>query len=273
MNKIIIIVSIFIAAIFASGNQAKANEVKIDNNQNGTITVSYNNSAGDKIKVLVEKSNASMKYSYDLPSGDDKVVCALTQGNGAYTVRVCKNISGTKYSILYSEEVNLNLKDTNVVFLGKNQIVDWESTNNAIKHANKITKNSKTNYKKIQQIYKYLVENYSYDYDKLKKLPNMNGYIPNIDKVFKSRKGICYDMSALNASMLRSLNIQTKLITGYSTNKGLEGVYHAWNKVYNVSNKKWIIMDVTYDMSIYKKVNYKAMEKPAKLYKNETYVY
>ena len=47
--------------------------------------------------------------------------------------------------------------------------------------------------------------------------------------------------------MLRSLNIPTKLVTGFSDN--IKG-YHAWNEV--LINDNWIIIDTTYDSQLKK---------------------
>lgn len=274
MKRIMLLCSFLIIACFVVGiNVQAAADIDIQNNQNGTITVKYDNSAGDKIKVVVVKSDSTKKYTYDIPTGQKKINCGLSQGNGTYIVKVCKNSSGKKYSVLHTEKVVQKLKDPNQVFLGSNQIVNWTTTNHAITYANQLTKNSKTEMKKIETVYKYIVENYSYDYKKLKKINNTTGYIPNIDSVYRSKKGICYDIAALNASMLRSLGIETKLIMGYSTQPGLSGVYHAWNKVYNSDTKQWMILDLTYDMSKYDKADYKVMKKSAKYYSNESYVY
>jgi Transglutaminase-like enzymes, putative cysteine proteases len=251
----------------------RAEEIKVNNNQNGTATVYYDNSQENRIKVLVQKTDSSIRYAYTIPSGADHVVCVLSQGNGTYRIMVCKNITGTKYSVVGTGEVSQKLADPDKVFLSSSQIVNWKATNNAIKYASKLTRNSNTDMKKIEKIYQYIVENYNYDYEKLKKLSGSGTYIPNIDQIFRTKKGICYDISALNASMLRSLGIKSKLIMGYSTVPELSGVYHAWNKVYDVKAKKWIIMDLTYDLCKYSKANLKVMKKSAKYYRNEDYVY
>jgi transglutaminase-like putative cysteine protease len=53
---------------------------------------------------------------------------------------------------------------------------------------------------------------------------------------------MCYDFSSLFASMLRSINVPTKLVKGYGDKvKG----YHAWNEVY--LDGKWLTVDTSFD--------------------------
>ena len=91
-------------------------------------------------------------------------------------------------------------------------------------------------------IYEYIVSNFTYDYGKISTLDTT--YVPNIDNIFSSGKGICYDFSSVFAAMLRSRGIPAKLVKGYTTNvKG----YHAWNEVYDSRTGEWIVIDTTYD--------------------------
>ncbi len=66
--------------------------------------------------------------------------------------------------------------------------------------------------------------------------------MPDVEKTYADLKGICYDYSALFASIQRDHGIPTKLVKGYS--KFVEG-YHAWNEIY--INGKWMIIDSTVD--------------------------
>ena len=275
MKKIAAILFLSVITLLITGKSASAaNNVDIKDNGDGTVTVNYINTAEKTIAVQVQQTGSNVKYNYFCMDKKVDVDIPLTQGNGEYTIMVLKQTSGSKYARLDSRIIDLNLKDEKSAFLTSCQIIDWDSKNAAIKEASKLTKSSKDDYDKIKKIYKYIVENYSYDYDKLKELKNISNYIPDINDVYKSKKGICYDIASLNASMLRSIEIETQLVKGYPTNPVLpENTYHAWNKVYNSKTKKWIIVDATTDMQLYEKVDYKAMEKKKSQYSNETYVY
>ena len=98
----------------------------------------------------------------------------------------------------------------------------------------------KTSNKRTSALYGYLVKNMEYDYDKIPTLTS--DYIPSVEDTFEQLKGICYDYSALFASIQRNHGIPTKLVKGYS--KYVEG-YHAWNEVY--IDGKWVIIDNTVD--------------------------
>ena len=67
------------------------------------------------------------------------------------------------------------------------------------------------------------------------------GYIPDIDNTMKTKKGICFDYASLMAAMLRSQNIPTKLVVGYSGD-----AYHAWISVY-LHESGWIDNIIEFD--------------------------
>ncbi|MNV73056.1 Transglutaminase-like superfamily protein [compost metagenome] len=113
----------------------------------------------------------------------------------------------------------------------------------AIKKATELTENAIGDKEKVEIIYKYIINNIIYDWNK-----NVGvDYLPIIDKTIESKQGICYDFASLFASMLRSLNIPTKLVTGNST---YVTKYHAWNEVY--LDNKWVIIDTTVDNGLKK---------------------
>ena len=253
--------------------------VEISDNKDGTVSVAYDNTTEKKIAVMVVKNGTDKKYNYFSTERNVDIDVPLTLGNGTYNVSVLKNISGTSYSPLCNEQVSLALSDAKNAYLTSNQVINWSTKNSAIKKANSLTKKCKTEYAKIQKVYTYIVKNYHYDYVKLaqNQAGQLTNYVPDIDIIYKEKTGICYDISALNASMLRSLGIKTKLVKGYPVSKYYDGtVYHAWNKIYNKKTKKWIIVDATCDMCLYEqgaKFKLKNMEKKAKQYSRVTYEY
>ena len=100
-----------------------------------------------------------------------------------------------------------------------------------------------------------MVQQFKYDFDKLNNL--QYDYIPVVDDVVKKKLGICYDYSAVLASMLRSLDIKCKLVMGYTPNVK---EYHAWNEIY--VGGRWVTVDTTYDSQMFlAKIKY-SFEKP-----------
>ena len=133
----------------------------------------------------------------------------------------------------------------------------------AVKKAGTLCKSCKTDIKKITAVYKYLVENYSYDYAKVESVRSMSGYIPSVSKTYADKMGICYDIASLYAAMLRSQGITAKVVTGYTP---AISTLHAWNEVYDEDKDKWYVIDVTSDIVYYQAgVSYK-MKKDAEDY-------
>ena len=236
-------------------------------NENGIITISYHNSSNAKMKIGVTKDKQS--YYYDLRDGENEIDVPLNMGNGKYKLKILKNISGTKYSVIESTNIELELEDDKIVYLQSNVIIDFDLEDKAIAKAASLTKNCKTEAEIVNTIYKFIVKNLSYDYDKVASLTS--GYLPDIEIIYKDKKGICYDISAIMAAMMRSQGVEVKLVTGYTPN--IEGVYHAWNLVYDEKKDSWYTIDATYDIAMYQADRKYSMKKPSKDYADIKYQY
>ncbi len=252
-------------------NASKASEstpTTITDNKNGTITVGYDNTEAAKVVVQVVRNGSDVKYNYYLSEGVVKEVIPLTDGNGDYVIYICKNIVGTKYSVVANSTVTLDLEDEADVYKIANIIVDYTTTNKAIKKADSLCKKLKTDTSKITKIYKYVVQNYAYDYGKVSAVKETVGYIPSIVQTFKAKMGICYDIASLYAAMCRSQGIPAKVVTGYC--KTVDGL-HAWNEVYDQTKEKWYIIDCTADIAYYAAKKSVSMKKSSKVYYAEEY--
>lgn len=218
-------------AVDASSNIAidtkKANE--------GVVRISYTG-INKKTKVMVEKGSA--KYYYDLQKEED--FFPLQLGQGSYTVSVLENTSGIQYKVMAKKSFKADITEENLVYLKSTQPILWSEDMAAIKLAGALTQDESNDEKIVQALYEYMINNISYDYNKMDKLST--NYTPDIDTILKDGKGICYDYSVLFGAMLRSRGIPAKLIKGY---KNDISVYHAWNEVY--MNGSWKIIDTTYD--------------------------
>ena len=264
-------INVFLLELLAPMKQVSAAQKlpTITQNSDGTVTIKYKNTSNKRVKVLVIKGNK--QYQYEVKKGKSEVKVPLTQGNGTYKIMVVKQIQGTKYAPLKQQNVTLKLTPSRAAFKPTHIIINFNKRNSAIKKAKSLVKGCKTKKQKITVIWNYIVKNYSYDYVKLKKLSSYTTqYVPDIESTFKTKKGICYDISALFSSMLRSVGIEAKLQTGYC--KTVKG-YHAWNKVYDSDKKKWYIIDCTYDLCKYKGKNKVSMIKSSKQYNTIVYEY
>lgn len=225
----------------------------------GIIHISYKSPTKAKAKVMIEKDKE--KYTYNLDATGKVETYPLQLGNGTYKVSILENTTGSKYKLIDSEKVTLNMASPNDVYLNAIQNVNWNADSQAIKKGKELTAGIHEAPKRVNTLYDYVVNGYAYDYDKLATLPTT--YLPVIDKTFKDKTGICYDFSALYASMLRSQGTPTKLVKGYSPNA--EG-YHAWNEAYDSKTGEWAIIDTTYDLQVIKAHKAVKMKKSSKDY-------
>jgi len=197
----------------------------------------------NRLKLMVEA--AGSKYTYDLNAQGKEEFFPLQAGDGTYTITLLENTTENKYRIVNKETVNVELNNPNAAFLNATQNVKWDATMGAIKKAKELTGKAKTDEEKVKAIYQYVIKNVQYDNDLMKNVKP--GYLPDIERTFKTQKGICYDYAALFAAMLRSEGIPTKLVMGKTVNVK---EYHAWNEVY--LNGKWLIVDTTVDAGLLK---------------------
>ncbi|WNS41624.1 transglutaminase-like domain-containing protein [Paenibacillus sp. MMS20-IR301] len=223
--------------------EADTSWLKVGQLDQGVVGVSYNVPKDKKIKVMITKDSTS--YTYNLYASKPSETFPLQQGNGTYKVSVLENTTGNKYKVVSSDTVDLNLSDTNAVYLSSVQNVKWNSTDKAVLKAAQLTQGLTTDEAKVKAIYDYVVANVKYDYTLAANVST--DYIPNNDNTLATLKGICYDYASLFATMLRSEGIPTKLVMG---NTSYVSSYHAWNEV--LLNGKWVIIDTTVDAGLAK---------------------
>lgn len=195
----------------------------------GIIRVEYKKENA-KVQVIKGKEN----YVYD-----SEGAIPLQLGNGKYMIRVLDYVEGNKYKIVDEKELDLNIKDLNLVYLQSIQNINWDKDMEFIKKAKEITKRAKTDKEKVEIIHDYVTK---IEYDKKKAETLEPWYLPKLDEIYKKNKGICYDYASIFAGMTRSVGIPTKLIMGYTEEVD---EYHAWNQVY--LDGKWITIDTTVD--------------------------
>lgn len=235
----------------ASGVSVKeSNQCVIDysNCSDGYIMVKYKEKTNKTIKAQVE-GPGKVTYTYTLRDASYEVL-PLTEGNGKYKVTVFLNVTGNSYATVMSETISVTLSSQFAPYIRPNQYVNYKASTKVVKKAATLTKKAKTDIKKVKKVYNYVIKNYKYDKKKAKTVKT--GYLPNLDSVYKKKKGICFDYAAVMTAMLRSQGVPTKLVIGYTGN-----AYHAWINVYSkkkgwvtgaiyFNGKKWKLMDPTY---------------------------
>ncbi len=239
----------------ASGDIVYSNNyIKMDasNISDGYVMIAYTGSSQEKLKVIIT-CPSKVKYTYNLTDGGEYEVFPLSDGNGKYNITAYKNITGIKYSTIYSKDITVNLESEFAPFLLPNQYVNYTPESKVVQKANELVNNKEDELEAVKEIYQYVVTNITYDKVKIKNVKS--GYLPDLDDVLKKKKGICFDYAAVMTAMLRSQDIPCKLVIGYAGS-----VYHAWINVYTEEsgwiNKavffdgaNWKLMDPTYASS------------------------
>ena len=245
MKKLLLSLFTFALVVAASSVALYASASADFNRENlnrGIISIKYTSPNTTK-KAKVQIVFGEHKYQYNIKNSTTFVNFPLQLGNGTYQIGVYEQIEGTKYAQVAMTSVNLLMDDNSKVFLTSIQLIDWGEKMNTVTLAKELTKNKKTDSEKIEVCYQYMVQQFQYDFVKMKSLEY--DYIPVIDEILKKKLGICYDYSAVFASMLRSQGIKCKLVMGYTTNVK---EYHAWNEVY--TGGSWIVVDITTDICL-----------------------
>lgn len=223
----------------ASGAVTYANgpvTVDASNTQNGYVMVKYSGSVG-KIKVQIIKDG--LTYTYDLNARSAYEVFPLSEGSGTYTVKVFEQVQGTSYSQAFSQSVNVSLASEYEPFLYPNQYVNFSDGSAAVQKAAEISAGAADALSVVNNIYNYVINNTTYDTAKAASV--QSGYLPSVDQTLASGTGICFDYAALMVSMLRSQDIPSKLVIGYTGS-----VYHAWVNVY-IDGVGWLDNYIYFD--------------------------
>ncbi len=236
----------------ASGTTVFSNTkaaIDASNAADGYVMIQYLEETTSNIKVIVT-GPTGVVYYYNLAGDGSFEVFPLSDGNGSYLFQICKNVSGTSYSVSYSTTVQVELVDEFAPFLLPNQYVNYSADSLAVAKADELTAGIDSQLEQIQAVYSYVVTNLTYDSERAATV--QSGYLPDIDDVLLQGKGICFDYAALMTAMLRSQGIPCKLVVG---NAGT--AYHAWISTYSETEgwmdgaiyfdgQDWKLMDPTF---------------------------
>ncbi len=220
------------------------------------ILIDYSNAAYGYVSIKAPDSTQKQKvqvilddliYTYDLVV-NEYVIVPLQMGNGEYTIRALRNVDGTSYSILASTNIEVSLDDENSPYLYPNQIINYDENTQAVLESFTLTEEATSDLQRVYEIYTYITENITYDYDKAE-VASKTFILPIVDETYISQKGICFDYAALMTAMLRAQHIPTRIITGM-TDVG----YHAWVEVY-LDDKGWINPSIYFESEEWKRVD------------------
>ena len=209
----------------ASGTTVKKNDravIDYSNISDGYVMANFTGATSKRLKVQI--AGPSTTYTYDLKAGQ-WATFPLSDGNGSYKTTVLENTTASKYAVVLSESFQVKLSDEFAPFIRPNQYVDYGVAKQTVQKAAELAGGVNDPLQKVEKIYDYVVANLTYD--KAKASSVQSGYLPVLDSVLASKKGICFDYAALMTGMLRSQGVPCKLVVGYAGT-----AYHAWVSVW-----------------------------------------
>lgn len=195
-----------------------------------SLTVDSSHSDEGYVMVKAKKSKSRLKLritfgnevmTYDLNQSGEYEVFPLQFGSGRYHVVLYRNTSGKKYMQDGSATLNVKMIREDAAFLGPNQYVNYTEDMEVVKKGAELCKGLTPGKKIVETVRKYVTSTYVYDYIQAT-LVGM-GVLPDIERCYEKRMGICQDLSALAVCILRTQGIPARLMIGYADNS-----YHAW---------------------------------------------
>lgn len=222
--------------------------VSIDasNTAEGYVMVRYQGNAS-KVKMQITAHDTTT-YTYTLAIGSYETF-PLSEGDGVYKIDILENVRDDMYAFVFSQDIEVKLKDEFQPFLYPNQYAWFTQNDEAVAYGIELSDASSGDLDYVERVYQYITQNVTYDEELAATVES--GYLPDVDRTLQTKKGICFDYAALMAAMLRSQGIPTKLQIGYSGD-----AYHAWISVYltevgwvdniiEFDGKSWSLMDPT----------------------------
>ena len=223
--------------------------IDFSNKSEGYIFVTYKGSS-PKVKLQITGPD-SVTYTYDITNNTKTgEVFPLQAGNGEYMINVYENISETKYSMVFTFPLDVTLSNGYKPFLYPNQFINFAPDSLAVRKGAALAYPCDSDIEVVAEVYNFMIQNITYDYEEAETV--QSGYLPDLDEILITQKGICLDYASLRAAMLRSQNIPTKMEVGYAGT-----AYHAWLSTYikdvgwvngmiEFDGKDWSLLDPTF---------------------------
>lgn len=196
-----------------------------------------------RLKLRVKFGEQTLNY--DLNGQGEYEVIPLQLGNGSYSCTLYKNVSGKKYAQEGRISIKAEMSDPNSAFLYPNQYVSYTDSTPAVLKSQELCQGLNSQQECFDAVFEFVKTGFVYDYVKM--VTVKAGTMPDIDGCFEKRMGICQDLAAMSACMLRVQGIPAKLMIGTLEN----GTYHAW--VQAVVEGKEILFDPTAELSAVQK--------------------
>lgn len=219
----------------------------------------------DNIRVKVLVIIGDLKYQYDIVKRGSFQGIPL-QGSGSCSINVFKQIdaSGTSLAQVMTHQYQVSLASSLKPYTAASILSDFSRGSASVRQAASLCSGISTQTGKVDAVYNWIVANIKYDTALSKSITTdktkYETYLPDPDRTFSARKGICYDYASLMCAMLRSQGIPTRMIKGLVFGSS----YHAWNEVFfegygwvvvasfrwkEINGTGWVLFDSTFAAS------------------------
>lgn len=211
--------------------------IDTDNLNNGYFRAKHAPCSG-RLKIRVVKDD--IKYTYDLNNAGMFETFPLQMGSGTYTCIVYMHVRDNLYAKESEVTLEAELDNEFVPYLNPNQYVYYTPEYRAVAESMLLCKDLQTDAEKYDAIVDYISQNFQYDYERAASNPGF--YLGDVDGCLETRTGLCQDLAALTACMLRVQEIPCQMVIGYA-----DEYYHAWNKAF--IDGEYRLLDITAEIT------------------------
>lgn len=207
--------------------------------EDSSLIVDASHASDGYIMARVKDANAKKGYKlrvspkkdkfmyYDISPEGEWDVLPLRYGDGQYVIQLFISAGGKSYTNGGQVKLQVELSSEMAPYLAPSQYVDYNQDTPAVAISEEVCAGLTTEQEKYEAVRAYIQNNFVYDQTKANTVRNMTGVLPDINYCVDNKMGICQDLAATAACMLRVQGIPTKLVIGRAG-----GYYHAWNAVY-----------------------------------------
>ena len=247
-NAVVLMAMLFSMVLFfvpAFGKAPLAENLLIDmeNLDDGYLKAKYTGACKKATIAFTKESGRGIAMELT----DEWLNYTFTLGSGTYKVWLYEFNEGGKKTIRYKTKINVELENEYDMFRYSNCYVDAENT--TVQAVAKVIKeNSESDTERILKVEKFVSDWLIYDEIKKNEIVENDTqiYLVDMDQLFQSRKGVCYDYAVMATALLRAQDIPARMVFGFDGNVQ----YHAWVEAYLEDTNRWVRIDPTYAESL-----------------------
>ncbi|MDA3856364.1 MAG: hypothetical protein PF569_08965 [Candidatus Woesearchaeota archaeon] len=210
-------------------------------------------------KIIEDDTNYMIKYSYT-----DETIKEKNSISNTFTLESTKSTPKIKKKVEYPIK---NKDSENQVYIEFTELID---TNSEIKKkASELAYSEDDTYIIAVKIADWIQNDITYDLSTVTENPNQKS-----SQVFTSKTGVCKEITNLYVSMMRSLGIPARTVSGYAYTNSEEVIEfvgsnwggHAWSEI--LIGETWVPFDLTYSQYGYIDASHIIISKNANLQQN-----